>query len=144
MSRGREIAERLRDRGLRLTPQRAVILEIVAEKEGHRHLTAQEVYVDARDRLPGLNAATVYRTLEALHQAGLVDMMVTGSSVVRFSLHDPEHRHCHLSCRNCTSELEVSYDVVRELKQKLERDHGFVLDADHLTMTGLCKDCSPR
>src|SRR5947208_1978563 len=106
MARNEHLNDQLRHTGLRLTPQRAAILEIVSKQVGHHHLTAQEVYQDARDRLPGLNAATVYRTLEALHEAGLVDMMVTGQDVVRFALHDPNHRHCHLACRSCETVLE--------------------------------------
>ncbi|HEY4001967.1 MAG TPA: Fur family transcriptional regulator [Candidatus Xenobia bacterium] len=135
------LAARLRDSGLRLTPQRAVILEVVAGRGDHRHLTVQEVFLDARDRLPGLNAATVYRTLEALHDAGLVDMMAVGSDVVRFSLHDPRQRHGHLVCRGCGSVEQLDYARVHDLSQHVLTQHGFLLDAAHLTLSGLCQKC---
>lgn len=138
------LADRLRQSGLRLTPQRAVILDVVAHKGDHHHLTAQEVFIDARDRLPGLNAATVYRTLEALHEAGLVDMMMVGSSAVRFSLHNPSRRHCHLACRICNEVTEMDYDVVQPLAQAVLAGQGFLVDADHLTLSGLCRNCQAQ
>ena len=75
----KDYATTLRDKGLRATSQRVVLLRLVAEVKGHRHLTAQEIYDQASQTLPGLNLATVYRTLEGLHEVGLVDRLAAGS-----------------------------------------------------------------
>ena len=136
------IVKRLRDNGLRVTPQRMVILEILSEVEGHHHLSAQEVFALAQDRMPGLNTATVYRSLEDLTQAGLTEQMVTPADAVRFSLKNPEHQHCHLSCRSCHEVLEFSPEVMGEVAHTLTERHGFAIDLGHLTLVGLCSKCA--
>lgn len=139
MSCGDELAKELRRRGFRVTPQRGVILETIAHNQGHQ--SVQEVYDQASKSLPGLNIATVYRTLEMLHRAGMVDLLSTNADIVRFSLHDPQHPHYHLICRNCDQVLELAPDLIDELAAALKRDHGFSLDSSHLTLTGVCEAC---
>ena len=142
MACGEELAGKLRQRGFRVTPQRGVILETIAHNHGHQ--SVQEVYDQASESLPGLNIATVYRTLEMLHQAGLVDLLSTKADIVRFSLHDPERPHYHLICRNCDQVLELPPDLIDELAMAMKHDHGFELDSSHLTLTGICRDCEAR
>jgi Fe2+ or Zn2+ uptake regulation protein len=130
----------MRERGLRLTPQRSIILETVAHLDGHP--TAQDVFQGAATRLPGLNLATVYRTLEALQNAGLVDSMEAPGGQARFALRDREHLHHHLVCEECGGEWEIDGDEVRGLAAVLLRQHGFRLHTDHLTLVGLCRSCA--
>jgi Fur family ferric uptake transcriptional regulator len=131
---------RLRQAGYRLTPQRALILDTIARSPGHP--SAGEIYRRSRNRLPGLNLVTVYRTLQTLHGAGLVDMLSAGTATVRFSLRDMDHRHQHLVCRRCQRELELRSDLVERLARQVRREHGFRMEVDHLTLCGLCRDCA--
>lgn len=135
-------AEAMRDRGLRVTPQRSVILETISSLGGHP--TAKEVYREAAARLPGLNTATVYRALEALREAGLVVGMDGLDGNARFAVLDHAHPHHHLVCTGCGVEIEVEQDAVRRLADGLYRRHRFRLHTDHLALTGLCRDCSGR
>ncbi len=135
------IASVLREKGLRATPQRTVILELLHEVEGHRHQTAQELFQQAQDRLPGLNLATIYRTLEGLFEAGLVDRMDAGESV-RYSLRDPHHLHGHLHCRQCGHGPEIGSDDLGSIARLIGERYGFVLDVNHLTLSGVCQSCS--
>lgn len=137
-----EVRQRLRKRGLRATPQRVVILGVLHDVEGHRHLSARDVFEEAENRLPGLNQATVYRTLEDLQGAGLVDSMHSGHDAVRYAVHDPEHRHGHLVCRSCGSVLVVGFGLVSEVARLLQEATGFQVDRDHLTLQGLCQKCA--
>ncbi len=131
----------LRGHGLRVTAQRTTLLRLLHEIEGHQHLTAKDLYALAEPALPGLNLATVYRTLEGLHEAGLVDRMATGHDQVHYSFHDPEHRHGHLSCRVCGRVEEFDYQVIVALAQKIRKAHHFMIDREHLTLSGLCASC---
>jgi Fur family transcriptional regulator, ferric uptake regulator len=142
MSCGPRLAQELRQAGFRVTPQRSIILEAVSHNAGHQ--TAQQVFDQARQRLPGLNLATVYRALDALHRAGLIDLLSNGSDLVRFGLHDPTHPHAHLICRSCDDILEVGPDSVQRLAAALKRSSGFSLDVGHLTLVGLCDRCSAK
>ena len=139
MSCGEKLAHELRRKGFRVTPQRSVILETIAHNQGHQ--SVQEVFAQAGKSLPGLNIATVYRTLEMLHRAGMVELLSTRADIVRFSLRDPQHPHYHLICRNCDAVLELAPTLIEELAQALRRDHGFGLDSSHLTLTGICQAC---
>lgn len=125
-------------RGLRVTPQRSVILETVSHLGGHP--TATEVYRQAVRRLPGMNAATVYRTLEALQVAGLVDGMDDGGPA-RFSLRDLDHPHHHLVCSECGAVAELEPEPVLGLASQVRRRTGFRLQTEHLTLPGLCRKC---
>lgn len=140
MSCGERLAAELRKKSFRVTPQRAVILETIAHKGGH--LSAQEVYIEARERLPGLNIATVYRTLDSLHSAGLIDLLSSGSKPMHFSLRDLSNPHGHLVCRKCERIFEIGPAFVDRIVREVRQETGFVIDAHHLTLTGLCKLCA--
>lgn len=131
----------LRDHGLRVTAQRSTLLKLLCEVEGHQHLTAKDLFSLAEPTLPGLNLATVYRTLEGLHEVGLVDRMNTGHDQVHYSFHDPEHRHGHLCCRHCGGVEEFDYQTIVMLAQTIRKGHQFQIDREHLTLTGLCSNC---
>jgi Fe2+ or Zn2+ uptake regulation protein len=134
-----ELVLAMRARGLRVTPQRSVILETVSHLGGHP--TATEVFDQAQRRLPGLNAATVYRTLEALRRAGLVDGLDDGGAA-RFSLRDLNHPHHHLVCAVCGSVAELDPEPVRGLASSIRRRTGFHLQTEHLTLSGRCRSCA--
>ncbi len=142
MSCGPRLVQELRQAGFRVTPQRGVILEAVSHNGGHQ--TAQQVFDQARRRLPGLNLATVYRALDTLHRAGLIDLLPNGSDLVRYGLHDPSHPHGHLICRSCDDIQEIGSDSVQRLAAALKRTSGFSLDVGHLTLVGLCDRCAAK
>ena len=140
MSCGERLATELRKKGFRVTPQRAVILETIAHKGDH--LSAQEVYIEACERLPGLNIATVYRTLDSLHNAGLIDLLSSGSRLMHFSMRDPSNPHGHLVCRRCERIFEIKPAFVDRIAREVRQETKFVIDAHHLTLTGLCEMCA--
>jgi Fur family ferric uptake transcriptional regulator len=124
---------------MRVTPQRSVILETVSHLGGHPTVT--EVYHQAARRLPGLNAATVYRTLESLRAVGLVDGMDDGGPA-RFSVRNLEHPHHHLVCSACSAVAELEPEPVLGFASQVRRRTGFRLQTDHLTLPGTCRKCS--
>ena len=135
-----DLAHRLRERGLRRTPQRELILAAV-DRLGHA--TPDEVLAEVRTHAEAINISTVYRTLETLEELGLVrhahlsDRAPTYHSVV-------EHEHFHLVCRNCHRVVSVDPDVISDLLARLRDEHGFDVDVGHLTMFGQCTDCPPE
>jgi Fur family ferric uptake transcriptional regulator len=139
MSCGDQLASDLRRQGYRVTPQRAVILETIAHLEGHS--SVNEVFEMAKERLPGLNIATVYRTLEKLHDAGLMDLLSTSGDSMRFSLRDRSNRHGHLHCRICGLEFEIPAQHFRKMFDEIKDQYGFKVDGDHLSLGGICGEC---
>jgi Fur family ferric uptake transcriptional regulator len=142
MSCSERLRREMRLRGIRITPQRSVILETVSHLGGHP--SATEVYREAARRLPGLNPATVYRTLDSLQAAGLVDAMAGAGGRARFALRDLSHPHHHLVCVDCGGELELDAGWITDLARQVRRRKGFRLHTHHLTLTGQCRECAAR
>ena len=142
MTCSERLLKEMRRRGVRVTPQRSVILETVSHLGGHP--TALEVYRAASRRLPGLNQATVYRALEALREAGLVDGMDGAGGPDRFAVRDGDHPHHHLVCTNCGAEDELAPGWIEAMARRLRQRTGFRLHAQHLTFPGLCRACAER
>lgn len=137
----KDYAGALRKRGLRATSQRVILLKLISEVEGHKHLTAGEIFEQAVETLPGLNLATVYRTLEGLHEAGLVDRLAAGLDQVHYSYRDPDHLHGHLCCQSCGKVAVLDYAFVQDLAKVVDKEYGFELADSHLGLPGLCKAC---
>ena len=132
-----DLAARLREQGLRLTPQRELILRAVDEL---RHATPDEVLAHVRGQVSSVNASTVYRTLEVLEELGLVrhahlsDRAQTYHSV-------SDHEHFHLVCRNCHRVISVDPEVIAPLADRMRDEQGFVIDVGHLAVFGNCVEC---
>jgi Fur family ferric uptake transcriptional regulator len=139
MSCGERLAREMKRRGQRITPQRAVILETIAHME--RHASAQEVFEQARLRLPGLHLATVYRALGGLQQSGLVDPFHAGPGQTRFALSHEDHPHGHLVCQRCGRTEDFDPFMAQGLAEQVAERHGYQVSLSHLTLRGLCSDC---
>jgi Fe2+ or Zn2+ uptake regulation protein len=130
-------AEQLRARGFRMTPQRLAILRILDESACH--LTPLEVYQQAREALPGITEATVYRTLTFLTEQGLVLAAHIGSGQLVYEI--AARAHHHLICRQCGHTHEIPHAQLQALYEQFQGDTGFVIDSMHVTFFGLCPAC---
>jgi Fe2+ or Zn2+ uptake regulation protein len=130
----RQAATLLRERGLRVTPQRRVIWSAF-EDGGAGHLSADDVLRRARVELPELARATVYNTLNELVAAGLLRLVGGRGS----QLYDPNvDSHHHFRCRRCGR----LYDVHPTGLEELELDEGgFLVEEFQLMFEGICPSC---
>lgn len=131
----------LRDQGYRLTPQREMIVEIIAHA-GH-HVTAEELFEQVQARTNAVNVATVYRTLDLLVDLGLVSRADLGGGKVCYASvrHGP---HCHLVCRHCGQVIEADHALVVPLEDQLQERYSFAADLHHFAIFGLCADCQSQ
>ena len=137
---GDDLASRLRRSGLRLTPQRQLILRAV---EDLGHATPDEVLTHVRGQVDSVNASTVYRTLEVLQQLGLVrHTHLSDRAPTYHSTAQPEH--FHLVCRRCGTVRSVDPGALATLRTTLLAEHGFTVDVGHLTVFGTCEECAPE
>ena len=128
---------RLRSRGYRLTPQRQLVLEAV---EDLGHATPDEVFRHVQERANGVNASTVYRTLDVLERTGLVQHTHLGHGAPTYHPATTP-AHVHLVCRECGSVQEVDPEVANGLVSVLTEEKGFETDVNHLTVFGRCAAC---
>lgn len=128
----------LRRQGHRLTPQRLMVLEVV--KGSGRHLTAEDVHAAVQVQHPFVNIATVYRTLQWLHEVGLVAPIAVGTAPLRYQYMGDSVHH-HLVCVVCGGEQEIGDEVLDALKRDLLERYGFAAQLSHLGLTGRCTAC---
>ena len=131
-----ELVESLRRRGYRLTPQRALILEVLSEAPGP--LGVEEILRRVRRVYPYVDPATVYRTLKLLKRMDLVTE-ISGGGASRYEL--ARERHHHLVCTLCGGVIDLPLRYLEPLKEALERDLGFQADLDHFSLQGVCAHC---
>jgi Fur family transcriptional regulator, ferric uptake regulator len=141
MSHCHTLIASLRQRGYRMTPQREIIIEALAHAGGH--VTAEEIYTQAYQRVQAINIATVYRTLDLLVATGLASRADLWDGRVVYTTF--EHgQHIHLVCKHCGAVLKAEHDLIAPLYKLLEAEYQFHADLEHLSIFGVCADCQSR
>lgn len=133
-----DLKNMLRDRGLRLTAPRMVVLQVL--REGQRHMTAEEIYAAVMERAPTINMVTVYRTLESFEAHGLAVSVELGDKLTRWEWVGDAHHH--LICVCCGAVVQLDDAPFQHLIGELARTHGVRADARHLALRGLCAYCA--
>ena len=123
-----------------LTPQRQVVLRVVREGDGH--LTAAQVFDAARLLLPSISYATVYNSLRFLRDSGLVGEITFGNAASRYDAETA--RHDHAICTNCGRLSDFDLAETPALMRAAARRSKFKPQSVHLTLYGLCPDCSAK
>ena len=124
--------------GLRVTSQRALILEVI--RRGQGHLDADEVYRQAREKQPRLSLSTVYRTLQTLKKLGLVEEVHFDEAHHHYEI-KPSTEHHHLVCLDCGRVVEFQYPLARLVKRNVTEAKDFEITGSEVRMTGYCADC---
>lgn len=131
----------LRKRGMRLTRQRRILLELI-DRSG-RHLDAAQLYRLARERDAGINRVTVYRTLKMLKQGQLVDeldlMHYDGDQ--HYYETRLKQEHAHMVCLRCGKIEEFFGEPLRKLRRQIETDFGFQILVARTEIGGYCAHC---
>jgi Fur family ferric uptake transcriptional regulator len=136
----------LKEKGLKMTTQRGIILEVLSECQG-RHLTAEEIYELVRKKQPEIGIATVYRTVQLLSELELIDTLDLDDGFVRYELAGTDengHHHHHLICMSCGKVLEFEEDLMEALEEKVEMTTGFKICNHKVKMYGYCKECKGK
>ena len=124
--------------GLRVTNQRALILEVIRHREGH--LDADEVYRQARRKQPRLSLSTVYRTLQTLKKLGLVEEVHFDEAHHHYEIKPPAEHH-HLVCLSCGRVIEFQYPLAHLIKRNITEAKDFEITGSEIRMTGYCPAC---
>ena len=134
------LAERLRARGLRLTPQRARVLAAVTALE---HATPEAIGARLRAEAEpdgvAPDTSTVYRNLELLERLGLVWHTHLGKGAPVY--HSSEHPHLHVVCASCGEISSADPGLLDAAAERLAADLGFTVDVGHVALSGTCRRC---
>ena len=134
------VRDGLRARGLRWTPQRRTLVEVLSRTEGH--VTGADLVERCRAADPTTIPSTVYRTLDVLEELGLVCHSHAADGREEFHVL-PAAEHAHLYCRVCSGSWELPTDdpIVVTAVEAVRAGRGFEVDVPHLTLTGVCATC---
>ena len=136
MRTAEELCQRFRARGLKVTPQRRFIFQVLEESRDHP--SAEEIYAKVRAILPDISLATVYNTLRELVNLGEVWELDLGEGKSRY---DPDTAdHHHLICVRCHKVVDVACDI-KGLELTPEERQGYHILRTHVIFHGLCPAC---
>lgn len=123
---------------MRVTAPRRAICAVLSEKS-HRHLSAVEVQEQAEERAGRpIDLSTVYRTVDALQEAGVVHHVHLGPGASIIHLTDEQHHH-HLVCDTCGRTVDLPMEELSPLAAILER-HGYQPDTVHFALVSRCRE----
>jgi len=138
MTHHHRVAEALQQIGYRLTPQRMMILDAIADSGGH--ISAEEIHERVRVAYPYLDISTVYRTLDLLKTLHLVSETDMGRGHAQYELLSKGLHH-HLICTECGKILDVDNSFLDPLRRAIEAEYDFHAEIEHLAVFGMCSDC---
>ena len=133
-----QINEKISDLGL--TKQREVVLQVIRDSDNH--LTANEVFDEAKGLLPTISFATVYNSLRFLKDAGHIAEIQFGNGASRFD--KMTSRHDHAICVKCGKLVDMELELPSELVELAEKFSKFKLESIELTLRGLCPNCNQK
>lgn len=138
MIEGKDLIHDLKERGTRVTPQRAIILSAIENISGH--FTADELFSEVQKVSSYISLATIYRTLEMLREMQLVSESHMGTSTTHYALKTHANHH-HAICRTCQATIELPGDLFLPVESMLDDEYGFAADINHLVIFGVCSYC---
>lgn len=131
----------LKEAGLRITPQRIAICELLIGDD--RHPTASAIYGALRPRFPSLSLATVYNTLDRLVSLGLVNVLGdAGDDALHYDA--DTNPHINLACLSCSRIIDIPSRFVDRLESEVGSASGYKLLGARLVYYGLCPDCQKK
>jgi Fur family ferric uptake transcriptional regulator len=137
-TRWSDVREQLHRRGLRWTPQRRLLLEVLADAAGH--VTGSEIVERCRERDPETTPSTVYRTLDVLEDLGYLHHSHGADGREEFHVL-PASEHAHLQCTACGGTWEMPAADTAAFVRELAAKRDFTVDVGHLTIAGICATC---
>ena len=139
--RYRQLRQTCVERGLRLTPQRDILLRALSEATGHP--TADELVKQIRKVLPTVSHATVYRNVHELVREGLIGTLEHSGAAVQFEI-NPDYHH-HFICHRCGHVWDVYLDQIAVTVDRQRSPlRGFQINRRDVQLHGVCAKCAAR
>jgi Fur family transcriptional regulator, ferric uptake regulator len=138
----RPLMEEVSSKGVRMTAQRRAVIEVI--QSAQEHLDAGALLDLARKQEPGIDRATVYRTIELLKRLRLIDELDLMHLQGEKHYYEVKTRrdHVHLACFRCGRIEEYSSPLFEQLKAEISEQAGFDIRVTRLEVGGNCRACS--
>jgi Fe2+ or Zn2+ uptake regulation protein len=131
-----ELTEAFRRQNLKVTPQRQLLFRLLHGNPVHP--SAEALYAQASDLMPGISLRTIYQTLNDLAAMGELQLVSVGSGPARFDPNTDDHHHA--VCDRCGDVIDVYVSNLAELE--VEGLRGFQPESARLVFSGICESCA--
>lgn len=135
-----EAVDRLKESGVRITPQRHAVLEFLISAEIHP--TADDIYKALEGKFPNMSVATVYNNLRVFREIGIVRELTYGDSSSRFDYNTT--KHYHIICDSCGKIVDFHYPSLDEVESLAEQVTGFDVSHHRMEIYGICPTCKTK
>ena len=131
------IITQLREKGLKVTPQRIAIIEVLIE-QGDLHPSARLVHELAKKKKKSLSLSTTYATLDEFSQHGIIKTLEFDKMENRYETNREEH--INLICERCEKILDYKVPIAVD-QRGIAKKTGFLISDTRLEYYGLCREC---
>jgi Fur family ferric uptake transcriptional regulator len=140
----RKLDAYLRAQDLKQTKQRRVIVERLISLNSH--IDAETLHNNLKKDHSNIGLATIYRTLNLLKSAGLLEEQTFSDGRSLYEIDHPDTHHDHLVCSDCGRIVEFENEMIESLQRQIAKEHGFELRSHRLDLFGSCvtKNCAYR
>jgi Fur family peroxide stress response transcriptional regulator len=132
---------RLREHGLRITPQRIAVLKILALSDAHP--SVERIYEEVKRNFPTTSLATVYKTVTLLKDLNEVLELGFPEGSNRYDGKKP-YPHPHLICTQCKKIVDPDLASLTDVTKELVSETGFQILSHRLDFFGICPDCQKK
>lgn len=130
--------QKMREKGLRITPQRIAILRVLSVSKGHP--SVENIYEQVKKQFPTTSVATVYKNVSMLKELGEVLELSFGTESSRYDGNKPDP-HPHLICTECKKIIDPDLDSLKDMSRELIEETGFSITTHRLDFFGICPEC---
>ena len=133
----KNITELLRGNGFKVTPQRLAVYEVLANTKEHPN--AEMIFSSLQATYPTMSLATVYKTIDILHEIGLVQILNAGEDSFRYDADVSEH--AHIRCVECGRVDDVFDLDTAKFNEQIQQNTKYRLVGQQFYFYGICADC---
>ena len=133
--------KKMREKGLRITPQRIAILRVLSVSSGHP--SVENIHEQVKKEFPTTSVATVYKNVSMLKELGEVLELSFGTESSRYDGNKPDP-HPHLICTECKKIMDPDLDRLKDVSLELKKETGFRITSHRLDFFGICPGCQRK
>jgi Fur family ferric uptake transcriptional regulator len=144
-----EYNDQFRECGLRVTHPRRVILETMLDAK--KLLSAEDIYMQIKEKTPGIGLATIYRNLVVMNEMGVITKYDFGDDKARYEITDTRtNKQVIVICENCRrieKHIAITGDetaLINRLTESAISSFGFCITRQIVELHGICPDCKKQ
>lgn len=135
------IEEILRDKKLRVTKKRILILEIIIKNE--EPISAEEILDICKEKDKNIDLSTVYRNLNTMVDENLLLKNTNSDGISYFQLNNHNHKH-FITCISCNRRFIIENCPIHDIENEIENETGFIIKGHNFEFSGICPDCQKK